>query len=256
MKPRDKAAIKAAFNELPIDTITYLFSLCQARISIRDKRLSYNSKFKVAGQYQDVGISSALDRVPGLNLRSSIFPALQVPRVVPRVYANLPWLLMQNWEEAFPSEKFDPRANYYVYQHCKDSTQQAQCLDYFSETSMYRGISLYPFYVGKGKGQRAYQFKGRCILHTKLLNRSLKVHHGNKDKIVNIVASGLTEAEAYQLESKLIYFFRPYFVDGMLTNVNMPTVPEMIRSFRFSKKNIITEEFDHLLQMSKDLRKL
>lgn len=73
--------------------------------------------------------------------------------------------------------------NFYVYVHRKLSNNE-------------------PFYVGKGKGRRAYEFSGRNSHWTNVKNK-----HGVK---VEVVFDGLTEDEAYQLEIDTILEFRHF----------------------------------------------
>lgn len=73
--------------------------------------------------------------------------------------------------------------NFYVYVH-------------------YRESDSLPFYVGKGKGNRAYQFSGR----NEYWNRTYKKHGAR----VEIVFENLTEDESFQLEIDTILEFK-YF---------------------------------------------
>lgn len=91
------------------------------------------------------------------------------------------------------------------------------------------GVTFYhePFYIGKGSGTRSHSHlkeaeralldgtKTRDLVNPKKLNKIIKIMKvGLTPKIVRI-KKGLTEAEALQLEQRLIQAFHP---QGMLTN--------------------------------------
>ena len=60
----------------------------------------------------------------------------------------------------------------------------------------FRASDALPFYVGKGKGKRAYAVSGRADRWTKTYKK-----HGHS---VRIVTGGLTEAQAFDLEKKYL----------------------------------------------------
>jgi hypothetical protein len=61
------------------------------------------------------------------------------------------------------------------------------------------------FYVGKGKGGRAYKMRDRNRFHTAIVQ---KVQRDGSAIEVRIVASGLTEEGAFSLEKERIAFWR------------------------------------------------
>lgn len=61
------------------------------------------------------------------------------------------------------------------------------------------------FYVGKGKGRRAYNMKSRTAFHKAIQD---KVYRIGSAVEVRIVASGLTETEAFALECERIALWR------------------------------------------------
>jgi hypothetical protein len=84
---------------------------------------------------------------------------------------------------------------FYVYEHWR--TDRDEC-----------------FYVGKGKNKRAYNMKNRNPHHKAIQNKVIREGFAIE---VRIVASGLTENEAFQLEIERIAFWRSYNID--LTNM-------------------------------------
>jgi hypothetical protein len=96
----------------------------------------------------------------------------------------------------------DGSSDYYVYLHF-DPRVDRQIKLVHSDCSI--SVSGEPFYVGKGIGLRAYDLK-RNEGHGVIL-RQLRVDGFMAEDVVKIVASGLTQAKALEIESKLIHFF-------------------------------------------------
>lgn len=141
-------------------------------------------------------------------------------------------LLRQNWKPAF-SGLFDLEPKYYVYAHVDPSKKRFPA--HKEAGGIYPGR---PFYIGKGCGNRAYDLK-RNQGHGKILRRVLQADYSS-DQIVHIVRDGLSEIEALELESKLVYFFGIIYdtlsgrkPSGWLVNLDIPTRPfferEMIK---------------------------
>jgi hypothetical protein len=66
------------------------------------------------------------------------------------------------------------------------------------------------FYVGKGKGRRAYNMKHRTAFHKAIQGKVLRIGSAIE---VRIVASGLSETEAFSLERERIAMWRSDGVD-------------------------------------------
>lgn len=79
----------------------------------------------------------------------------------------------------------DPN-RFYVYEHWRTDTDLC-------------------FYVGKGHGDRAYRMARRNPHHTRVVAKLQRIGHAVE---VRIVASGLTEANAFALEIERIAFWR------------------------------------------------
>jgi hypothetical protein len=156
-------------------------------------------------------------------------PSKRVPYVENLKY--LKSLLKQDWSFLFKDDCLDEEKKYYVYAHVIPKKVRPKLLariNIFGE----------PFYIGKGTGGRAYDMK-RNQGHGKRIKRILDNGYTAKN-IVNIIKDNLSEAEAYELESKLIYFFgtiyEPRKNKGILLNLDIGKRP-----FKFSppRKNII-----------------
>lgn len=90
------------------------------------------------------------------------------------------------------------------------------------------GLMRLPFYIGKGTGDRAYDLK-RNQGHGALVRGMKESNKENSVPKVRILRSNLTEAEAFALESKLIYFFGTKYEigkSGCLINIDIPKTPE------------------------------
>ena len=78
-----------------------------------------------------------------------------------------------------------------------------------------------PFYIGKGKDQRAYQHTCRCRitkLRTHFYNKLCKLlKRGVKPQIV-LLQENMPEEEAFELEKWLIAFFKRHCDGGCLCN--------------------------------------
>lgn len=105
-----------------------------------------------------------------------------------------------DWSSYFPAPDGDPE--YYVYLHYDPRAKRRIRL---SSGSCVIAVDGEPFYVGKGTGLRAYDLK-RNDGHGVIL-RQLRQCGFMAEDVVKVVASGLRESEALELESKLVHFF-------------------------------------------------
>lgn len=128
-------------------------------------------------------------------------------------------LLSQDWTGLFGGET---DRKYYVYIH---AYPKGKSVRFHHEKCVIDTAGL-PFYVGKGTGNRAYDMN-RNEGHGVIL-RQLKGKGHTSGEIVSIVKDGMTEAEAYALESQLIHFFGTKFdkSQGILVNLETPKVPQ------------------------------
>lgn len=129
-------------------------------------------------------------------------------------------LMQQDWSSLYRGG--DDQARFYVYAHVRPS---GKIIRHQSES-----ISLHlpgqPFYIGKGCGSRAFDLN-RNQGHGAVL-RELFADGAKAEKIVHILFDGLTEAKAFEIEAKLIYFFGTQYQRGrrgLLVNLDVPVTP-------------------------------
>jgi len=133
----------------------------------------------------------------------------------------LPALLAQDWSGIYQSKTNDTRNEFYVYAHV-DPREWVVTIPGAKET--FGGT---PFYIGKGVGNRAFDLK-RNQGHGKHLKLLMDAGFKSHD-IVKYAFNELTEAKAYEIEAKLIYFFGTIYEEGsngMLMNLDTPKIPE------------------------------
>lgn len=133
-------------------------------------------------------------------------------------------LMLQDWYSVYPDT--GGAEDFYVYAHVDPSER----IFHFPKRlgGCFKGT---PFYIGKGKGRRAWDLKRNEGHGTRL--RHLIKQGWAPDDLVHVVLTGLTESKAYEVEAKLIYFFgtiyqldRPF---STLLNLAVPTVPTFLR---------------------------
>ena len=152
----------------------------------------------------------------------------------------LPCLLAQDWSETFPEVLSD--AKFYVYVHV-DPRQKVFVADNLSGGN-YGGK---PFYVGKGTGSRAYDLKRNQGHGTRI--RQIINEGFDAEDIVKIVFDNLTESRAFEIESKLIYFFGTLYEEkrknGWLLNLEVPKTPVFVGLMNsFVTKTMIKNEME------------
>lgn len=158
-------------------------------------------------------------------------------KVLTGAFAGIPWpgrepnrflskyyqiLLGQDWGYLFSGDEVQ---KYYVYAHIKPGNKRIK-IDHEELPLIMNGV---PFYIGKGTGERAFDLKrnqGHGAMLKELQDAGVK-----KSEIVCIISDCLSEAKAFELESKLIYLFgTKYEADrkGMLVNLDIPPRPDFV----------------------------
>jgi hypothetical protein len=126
-------------------------------------------------------------------------------------------LVKQDWSHIYSGGS--DLKKFYVYAHCDPNTK------YVTLPKELGGNIKTPFYIGKGTGNRAHELNRNQGHGIKI--RDIVTANGS-DGIVNILCKGLTEAQAYELEAKLIYFFGTIYQKdrrGILLNLETPETP-------------------------------
>lgn len=134
-------------------------------------------------------------------------------------FGSLDALMREDWCHLFPSGCDERR--FYVYAHVDPRQPPVKWAGEFPLQMPGR-----PFYVGKGAGRRAWELSRNEGHGVEL--RQLRELGIADSEIVCIVRDGLTEREALEMESKLIYFFGTKFESGrkgILVNLDFPARP-------------------------------
>jgi hypothetical protein len=135
-------------------------------------------------------------------------------------FHELDMLVAEDWSSLFPAGSEDRR--FYVYAHVDPRKKHIKR----SGNGFQLFVKGVPFYIGKGTGQRAWQLNRNEGHGVEL--RQLKGDGIADSEIVEIIRDGLTEREALELESKLIFFFGTKFEagrKGILVNLDFPARP-------------------------------
>lgn len=102
------------------------------------------------------------------------------------------------------------KKNFYVYEHCRSDTDIC-------------------FYVGMGRGDRAWNFHCRSFLHKSVVQ---DLNRRGSDVVVRIVVIGLSRAEALEAEFKRIRNWQKagiYLTNKIYGGPGKIYTPEMIR---------------------------
>lgn len=230
---------------LPEDTIVELLKTCQKELQRRRREKTLKNKRK---KIKDINIKEfeTIEKArEGLNKHNSNslleLRCLNEKETKRKNYLNS--LINQDWGYLFNSETYSNEKKYYVYAHVDPTsrifTASKKC------GGNYGGL---PFYIGKGTGNRAYVLK-RNQGHGKKI-RNLLTKGYSEDDIVHILKSDLTESQAYELESKLIYFFGTKYQEnrkyGTLYNLDIPAIPEFfgIMQKPFTRKSFEAKKYE------------
>ena len=169
----------------------------------------------------NIELTARSDIQDGHGKSQAAFKARRKVLVLPSEERSFAALDAQPWDHLFPEG--DPTPKFYVYAHMMTGAR----IKSFEGCDVPFGLSRLPFYIGKGTGERAFDFN-RNQGHRALLLEQQRHMRPNRP-LVKILRDGLTEQQAYALESKLIYFFGTRYEvgrNGVLVNLDVPRRPE------------------------------
>jgi hypothetical protein len=188
----------------------------------RKEKASRRSAFAARLQPIDTSSRESADKSVFLNNSRNLLSVRNHDKPLQERAKYLEDLISQNWSHLYPRE-YD-QGNFYVYAHV-DPRKRI----FVSSNKCGGNYKGQPFYIGKGVGGRAFDLK-RNQGHGKLISQILRDGYSEED-IVHIAFSGISEPLAYELESKLIYFFKTIYEDekfGYLVNLDVGKRPEFI----------------------------
>ena len=125
-------------------------------------------------------------------------------------------ILATDISKIYQDVALDSTPKYYVYAHMDSNRKIAVGVGGVTSFAATLGCTHFPFYIGKGTGDRCHDF-ARNGEYAKIAKR---LHLIDGEVGVHKIKENLAESEALQLESKLIDIFglRPY--GGMLSNLD------------------------------------
>lgn len=210
-------------ESLPTDLLEQFISSAKIELSKRrraaktEQRRSFIANFSYSN-YEDA--TDAINAIKKFNYKNN----LSLRNIDAKVSSREKYfksLMRQDWSNEYQCDS--PDGDYYVYCHVNPNKRIFNMHENFGGN--YGGE---PFYIGKGVGGRAYDLK-RNQGHGKMI-RQLLSGGWDKDDVVHIAFSSLSENKAYEIEAKLIYFFGTIYEkprkQGILYNLDIPKTPE------------------------------
>jgi hypothetical protein len=131
-------------------------------------------------------------------------------------------IMEEDWSHLFLENLNQQELKYCVYIHCDPFSKNK--IKNFNGVLPLNGL---PFYVGKGTEDRAASLN-RNEIHRNMIDTLFR-KGAKKENIICIPFKNLKENEAFEIESKLIFFFGTIFDNtrrnGILVNINTPNNP-------------------------------
>jgi hypothetical protein len=233
------------FSAYTTETLEDLVRKIKYEISLRNKKEKANARVEFAKKLNPLGIDSKLEyKQEILKFNSESLLSLRNinnPHTARIKY--LECLLSQNWSFLFPEK--DTTEKYYVYAHVDPRNRifvtHENCGGNYGGT---------PFYIGKGVGNRAFDLK-RNQAHGKTI-QAIREAGYNDSAIVKILFDNLTESKAFEIESKLIYFFQTKYENpqGALVNLEIPNRPVFVGEM---EKILTNKQFEQLKEKNEGI---
>lgn len=224
-------------KNLPTNFLIELIKIIKSEISSRKKSISIDKRREFIKSLKLKAIDNFRDEFVKYN--SQLLSLHNINEPVGCRTAYLEPLIKQDWSHIYPYDNH--RGDYYVYAHVDPSDKII-----IAPGTDIENMGGTPFYIGKGTGNRAYDLK-RNQGHGKKINQLLK-SGWEKDDIVKILFRGLNENKAFELESKLIYFFGTIYQEDRknccLLNLEVPKIPKFKGQMI---KKIIRREYENFL---------
>lgn len=212
------------FKSYPTETLQHIHDEIKKELRSRKKRLSVEKRKAFISNFnlRDYDSASSANKAVFKINSGNLLEPRNLNGKVSDKEKYLPSLISQDWSCVYPDTGGDNK--YYVYVHTDPRARVLSTKPYAGGN--YGGT---PFYVGKGTGDRAFDLK-RNQGHGKIIKDILSDGF-DKYSIVKVIFDNLTESKAYEIESKLIYFFGTVYQgdrNGILYNLDIPKVPSMI----------------------------
>ena len=152
-----------------------------------------------------------------------------------RVFDACQAILHADISQVYSGLILDQAPVYYVYAHLDTAHRVAVGRAGITSFAATIGLSFWPFYIGKGVGDRW------CDLNRNETHRKVRERMSRAARVPATVkiADGLTESAALQLESKLIDIFGSIASGGNLCNLDEGLYPEHRRSLYLSEYRML-----------------
>ena len=226
-------------KNLPTTTLVEITRAIQLEIKSRNKVQKNEKRRSFISQLDSRDYSTTLEANKDVD-EYNASKSLSIPKIDRPESHNEPFLcslILQDWTSIYKDDSSDAECDFYVYAHVDPGDRVF--VTGKNAGGNYKGR---PFYIGKGKGNRAYDLK-RNQGHGKKLKDVLGKGWG-ADDIVYIAFDNLSENKAYEIESKLIYFFGTIYENhrkcGLLYNLDIPKKPKSqgIMEKRITRKQL------------------
>ena len=139
-------------------------------------------------------------------------------------------LLVRDWSALWTA--CDETRKYYVYAHV------APAGTIITFPKPLGGLCRMPFYMGKGALSRAHDLERNQGHGTRI--RQLLSEGYERSQIVSVLSCRLSEAQAFELEAKLIYFVGTIYEKsrkGVLLNLDISLRPKFVGTMEDKSKN-------------------